>query len=801
MTKKLLLTAMVLLHTISIFAQQNYSVHGRVLSADGKPVEGISVSLGNKRQTTATDYKGHYRFVNVKQGDYTLKATGVGLQTRQQQITLGSADLSVPDIYIAENFAALNEVVIKSYKTNKFAQKSTAYVSKMPLKNLENPQVYTSITKDLIAEQVAFSIEDALRNAPGVQKMRQGSGRGDDGGTYYNLRGFQSQSKLRNGIAGNVISGIDVANLERVEIIKGPSATLFGNSLTSFGGLINRVTKKPYESFGGEINYATGSYGFNRISADVNTPLDSAKTTLVRINTALSSEDSFQDQGFMKSFVFAPSLTYKANDRLTFNFDAEMASGSNTCPQYFFVDRPVSELAGDNIKDLNIDYKRYFAIDDIFVKQRTGNFFGEMVYNISKEWTSQTNVSITTGYSDGPLSAFWIRPNNTLDRFAQVTRSTSSQAKELQQTFNGDFKIGKLRNRVVIGLDVFNRYSKSSIFLANLDNVQSYGNIPTYAGFNRAKLDVEIQKLTAAGTPTTVVKSNTYSAFVSDVINLTDNFMALAAVRLDRFVNDGTYNLASGETKGGYNQTALSPKFGLVFQPLKDRISLFANYQNSFNNQGEYGAYDGGPTPVTTSAKPSFANQLEGGVKFDLFNGRLTSTLTYYDIKVTNILRGDSRLAGTSIQDGTQLSKGVEAEVMANPVDGLNIVAGFSYNESKLSNAVADVNGRRPNGASSPIAANFWASYRIPQGKLSGLGLGFGGNYIGDNKIVNSVSQGIFTLPAFTILNASVFYDYKKFRIAGKIDNLTDQKSWIALGNSFGPQKLRNFGGSLTYKF
>ena len=278
--------------------------------------------------------------------------------------------------------------------------------------------------------------------------------------------------------------------------------------------------------------------------------------------------------------------------------------------------------------------------------------------------------------------------------------------------------------------------------------------------------------------------------------------MVLAALRLDRFTNDGTYNLSSGQTAGNYNQTALSPKFGLVFQPLKDHISLFANYQNSFNNQGLFnGLNESTNTLEEMSAKPSFANQLEGGVKFDLFNGRLTSTLTYYNIEVTNILRQDTRLAGASIQDGTQLSKGFEAEVMANPIDGLNIVAGFTYNESKMSKANADVEGRRPTGASSPVSANFWASYRIPQGKLTGLGLGFGGNHISENKIVNSVSQGIFTLPKFTILNASVFYDYKKFRIAGKIDNLTDQKSWIALGSTFGPQKLRNFGGSLTYKF
>lgn len=801
MSKKIVLITGLLFFVTVAFGQNAISIKGRVLTADGRPIEGISVSLDKKNLVTATDYTGQYVLRNVHSGSYHLIITGIGLKAVTVPVNVETTDLQIADVHLTETYTALSEIVIKSYKTNKFAQKSSSYVSKMPLKNLENPQVYTSITKDLVAEQVAFSIEDALKNAPGIQKMRQGSGRGDDGGTYYNSRGFSVQAKLRNGIAGNVISGIDVANLERVEVIKGPSATLFGNSLTSFGGLINRVTKKPYKEFGGEVSFATGSYGFNRLSGDVNIPLDSAKTVLARINTAVTSENSFQDQGFSRNFVFAPSLTYLANDKVTFNFDAELAVGANSCPQYFFFEQPVSQLSANNIRDMKIDYKRYYAIDDIFVNQRTGNFFGEMAYKISKNWHSQTNISFTSGFSDGPLSAFYIKPNDSLRRIAQVTRSTLSQATEVQQTFNGDFQIGSLRNRVVLGLDYFNRYSKSSIFVANFDQIPAYGNIPAYTRFNRAKLDSVLNNQSTIN-PTTITKSNTYSAFVSDVLNITEDLMVLAALRVDHFENKGSYNLTTGQTTDKYSQTALSPKLGIVFQPVHNKVSLFANYQNSFNNQGVYYAFnEPSNNLVQVSAKPGFANQVEGGIKLDLFNGRLSSTISYYNIEVSNVLRSDMRLAGASVQDGTQLSKGVEVELIANPVNGLNIVAGYAYNDSKMTKADADVEGRRPTGASSPTTANFWMSYRMPKGVLNGLGVGFGGNYASENKVVNSVSMGVFSLPEFTILNASVFYDYRKIRVAFKIDNLTDQKSWIALGSSFGPQKLRNFGANLVYKF
>jgi iron complex outermembrane receptor protein len=127
-------------------------------------------------------------------------------------------------------------------------------------------------------------------------------------------------------------------------------------------------------------------------------------------------------------------------------------------------------------------------------------------------------------------------------------------------------------------------------------------------------------------------------------------------------------------------------------------------------------------------------------------------------------------------------------------------VAGFSYNDSKYEKADKDVEGRRPGTASSPYTANWWISYRLPSGRVKGLGLGFGGNYASDNKVINNISQGVFTLPAYTVLNASVFYEYLKFRFAVKSDNFTNQKYWIGY-TTVNPQKLRSVIASFSFKF
>ncbi|WP_122876316.1 TonB-dependent receptor, partial [Pseudomonas viridiflava] len=83
---------------------------------------------------------------------------------------------------------------------------------------------------------------------------------------------------------------------------------------------------------------------------------------------------------------------------------------------------------------------------------------------------------------------------------------------------------------------------------------------------------------------------------------------------------------------------------------------------------------------------------------------------------------------------------------------------------------------------------------------LNGLGFGIGGNYASDNKVINSVSMGVYTLPAYTVLNASAFYDLKKVRFSAKVDNLTDEKYWIGFTTQ-NPQRLRTYAASITYKF
>jgi len=200
--------------------------------------------------------------------------------------------------------------------------------------------------------------------------------------------------------------------------------------------------------------------------------------------------------------------------------------------------------------------------------------------------------------------------------------------------------------------------------------------------------------------------------------------------------------------------------------------------------------------------EPEHANQLEVGIKGNLFSDKLNATLSYYDINVANLVVSGQTF---SSQGGEAQSKGVEIDLNASPVNGLSISAGYSYNQSKITKGdIANVwldQGKRPFWAGPKTLVNLWATYKFDEGTLENFGLGFGGNYASDNAILDSDVTGKFVLPEYTVLNSSVFYNSNKFRVALNVNNLTNKDYFNGGWSTLNPQKPRNAVASFTYKF
>jgi iron complex outermembrane recepter protein len=752
-------------------AQQNGSINGVVKTTDGSAVEMATVSIADLKLGTSTNESGQFTINRVPAGTYKVEARYLNLAPQQIEVVVTAGRRSTVTLTLSQTSQQLQEVSISSGRGKTLADKKSDYIARMPLKNLENPQVYSVISKELLKEQISIDVVNAVQNTPGAVAYNYPAG-----GVGIAFRGFVSSVNARNGMeTAATRSSLDLSNVERIEVLKGPSGTLFGSAVSSFGGVVNLVTKKPFDTTRVELSYTAGSYNLNRLTADINSPLNKDKSVLFRVNLAVNKQASFLNYGYNNTYTIAPSLIYKASDKLTFHFDAELFNTDNTRRTYNTY-APFSTSGLITPADLKIDYRTSMFHDDNNAKTSASKFFAQAEYEISDNWKSTTLFSFVAEDVDYSYQsyAFWSSPT-AVRRQVGMWGPISNNYANLQQNFNGKFSTGGIKHNFLGGLNYryYDGSRRAGGTVVTLDNINVATN---FAPIRRKAVDAIMPLYTSE-----IADTETYSAYASDVVNFTDRLSAMLSLRVDKFERKKV-----GTTEG-FKQTALSPKLGLVYQLVKDKVSLFANYMNGFQNLGPVTQPDGSVLVLN----PVYAAQYEGGVKAELIDKKLSITASYYNIDIDNATRTE---ANFTIQDGKQRSKGVDFEVIGNPVAGLTLVAGYAYNDNRIiksSNVLIEGNKAT---ASPQSVANFWATYTM-QKQLKGLGFGFGANYADKNFFT---ADNTFYMPAYTVYNATLFYDQSKWRLGLKLNNLTDKKYWDIGGNS---QTPRNVMASLSFKF
>lgn len=795
--KIIILFSLLLLTVVTVYAQQTVgTIKGTVLTNDGKPATSVTIHLKGTKRSVQAGEDGTFTLHNIAAGDYIVEVSLVGYQTVQQNVIVETNKTIMVSLTLRISNRQLQDVIVTSTKRNKFYVDSSNDVSKLPLKNLENPQVYVVVPKELLEEQQVTNFSDAIKfDVPAVSSLGYGGGIGGDWGVAnFASRGFASTQPLRNGISAAGTSDIDPANIEKIEVLKGPAGTLFGSPLVSWGGLINYVTKQPYNQFGGEISYTGGSYDLNRFTADINTPLSKDSTLLFRLNAAHTYQQSSMDFGFTNTTFFAPTILYKPNDRLSILLEVDIYQRQGTTSPIFYI---FDSMQVHSPADLNIQYKRSFTNNDITFNAPTTEFFGQVNYKLSNHWTSQTAVSVANGIGNGDYQweSFSSGSGDSLVRTITDWRGDITTNTEIQQNFISDYTWGKVRNRLVAGLDFINSVNTSEYYYVPFDTVNASNPGAEYLNLTPAAINQQ-EAAGQDGPYASNYNQSDYAVYASDVFKLSGNLIVNAGLRVDDFNDKGTFDPIASTYSGAYQQTALSPKFGVVYQPVKDRIALFANYSNGFTNNTGVDFY-GAPF------KPSNGNQFEAGVKLDIWKQKLSATFSYYNIYASNLLETDPNHPGFDIQDGEERSKGFEASIIATPFSGFNLIAGYGYNDSKYLRYINlrdyVLTGLRDPGAGSPNTANLYASYHLQHGNAKGLGFGFGALYVSADPDVDGYG-GVFVLPAYIVLNASVFYDQPHYRFGIRVNNLTNQEYYVGW-YTLEPQALRSLSANVILKF
>jgi iron complex outermembrane recepter protein len=616
---------------------------------------------------------------------------------------------------------------------------NAATVTRIDTPLIDIPQSIQVIPQQVLEDQQIVRIDDALRNVPGVLGSTNAFI-----GNQITIRGFSTSNLpiLRDGfrIYEN-FSFQETSNLERIEVLKGPASVQYGQ--LEPGGVINLVTKRPLSTPFYELQFQLGSYGLVRPSFDVSGPLTNDGKLLYRLNGNYQREDGFRNFNTeTERFFIAPSLTWNISDRTNLNFSLE----------YLDSTRPFDTglvAFGGGVAD--VPYSRVFSEPDDFIDTSFLSIGYNLEHQFNHNWTIRNAFRyvkqnlFTQATLAGPLNE---TTGNLTRTYAQ--REYDSDEYSLQTNVVGKFTTGSLQHTLLVGVD-FNR--------SNLDDVVFRGTQTTLNIFNPV-YGVPPRPDLSTFPPATPFKNETtrLGFYLQDQIALNNQFTVLAGLRYD------TVNFTDTFTDEGKYDSAWSPVIGLVYKPLEN-VSLYTSYSRSFvpsfsrDANGDF-------------LRPERGAGYEIGMKAELLQGNLFTTLAYFDITKQNVATADPEVLGASVATGEQRSRGIELSALGRIAPGWNIIAGYAYTDAEITEDNTIPVGNRLPGTPRH-SASLWTTYEIQSGSLQGLGFGLGVNYVG-KRFGNF--QNNFEVDSYLLTNAALFYRQNNWRFGLNFNNLFDIK-------------------------
>jgi len=461
---KILKTILALFLITTTYAQQNKgSISGKVVTSDNNAASYINVIVQPTKMGAITDADGTYSIKNIPYGNYTLEFSLIGMQTKTIEIEVNTLNVKIEDIVLDENEEQLGEVIIVAERLNQFAHKESEYVSRVPLKNIDNPQSYSVVTNALLKEQITTDLPSAFKSITGGGYVQT-----NDGNVSVYLRGFRSDVHIRNGGIAWIKAPIDPQNIERIELVKGPAALFYGsnvNNIANFGGIVNKVTKQAYKGEKLDLGYIAGSWNQNRATVDYNTVLSKDENVYFRFNGAYNNESSFQDQGIIKEFMVAPSLTFELSDKLTVMANLEYNQGKRNLS---FARGVAGGLISDEVNswdDLGWDYNTNYGTNEM------AGYFSSLVsqikidYKLTDTWTAKTTFTKASSFTDANYLRAVMLDETTVGRYYLQLDPRETQSTHIQQDFLNVTEGDKIDNKFVTGVSYFN----------NLDDTQRTG--------------------------------------------------------------------------------------------------------------------------------------------------------------------------------------------------------------------------------------------------------------------------------------------------------------------------------------
>ncbi len=769
----------------NIFGQKNTgSIKGRIISSDGSPAY-VTVELKKLKRQTVTDNEGSFKLHNLPPLEDTLLITSAESQVRSIVVTVKKNDaINLGNIQLVFNMAQLQDIEVKGVTSHSYKSDYSFLGTKTQTSSIDIPQSISSITKEFINDRMDFTLKDVATEAAGVN--------GYSGYDEYTIRGFKAENaKLINGLRGYTTTYTSpmLLNIERIEIVKGPAATLYGNS--DPGGTINLVTKKPLAQKKSEIELSGGTWDHYRVQGDITGPLNRNNTLLYRFNAGYDNTHSFRNQFYSKSYQLSPSLSFIPNEKIHVNIDFSL-SHINT-----ILDRGQPGFENDfSLKSTPIS----------FIISQPGDYLHETDFATNALFSYKINKSIS--FNSGYLNYITQQNTNEHGLHSYITPDsvnlyfTSWNYHTITNTFTNyfafHFNTGKFNHQFLAGYDYIkskvdlnqNYYEDADQFGAGSGIVATMSlRNPKYIKrqintYNKSDYDSD-----ASAVDATVY--HTHGIYVQEQLSV-DKWKLLIGAREEFYRGEGGDDSADTEME----ENIFLPRIGLVYEAMSD-VSLYATYNKGFD-----------PFEASTSTqvfdapfKPIISELFEVGTKANFFNNRLSASLSLYQLKLQNVAVNANDISNPDlfIQQGEDRSRGIEVEANGNIFPNISIAASYSYNVTKVikSKIISEIGTLTENAPKN--TSNTWLKYTFNKGFLKGFGIAAGHSQV---SVRNTLQQG-FTLPGYVIINAGLRYGYKRFNIAGNFNNITNKKYWIGAYNTVNkwPGAPAGFMTSMSYNF
>lgn len=703
-----------------------------------------------------------YRFVRKgRDVSIILAQAATGTQSDTSPVAL-------PTINVDGGFGGAGPAQNPYNKSYELKDATTGTKTDTPV--METPLNVQAITQQVLRDQQAITLDQALRNVSGVTSASGFANLSGDRTAGLFIRGFRAETFYRDGFRidstgfRHAFTGLtQLANIAAVEVLKGPGATLYG--LVEPGGIVNVITKEPLNAPYFSLQQQIGSLELYRTTLDTTGPITEDGSLLYRFNMSYENNGapfgSIIDLTHSQNFFIAPTLKWNIDGATWVKLEAEYSDDRSNI--YFPTDPLIDGVF------VNIPRSRNYGENSTALQK---SLFAALTWShrFNEEWSVKQQLAFNratqyffwvTNYS------FGVRDGRDVVNRGTVNDSTDLRTYSTNVDFTGHMDIFGTHHTVLVGGDF-------------------YKTIAATGGGNFAPHSfIDLWNPVHPGTPlpgavpgfqfADSLTQDTAGLYVQDQIELPFNLHAMAGARY-QYIRQTN---ASGETlrnltrqgDGPLIGQAVTPRFGLLWRP-QEWVSLYGNYSQGFGPNA-------GLVFPGMLAEPTSAESWEGGIKLELFGGKLLATVDYYQLTKTNVPTTDPLNLGFVLLTGAARSQGPEVDVRGEILPGWNVIATYTNQDVRVTqdNNPLKVGTRLP-GVPRNLAS-LWTTYEFQDETLKGLRIGGGYTYRGSQPIYDL--SGVFPstyalLPAWGTVDLMAAYSFKlqdtKFTAQLNINNL-----------------------------